>query len=180
MTDGVGPAHWHTTLHDTLRAIAQGMMKRERIGHTLQPTAIVHEAWLRLAEHSGSVFDSRERFVSYAARVMRNLLVDHARALATMKRDPGETVPLDSVLHIVVSEERLAPVPMLDLHDALERLAANDAELAHIVELRFLAGLTLEETGAVLGKTVRQVRRAWDLARAWLLRELSRGDADVE
>ena len=125
--DVPGAGRWPTTLYDELREIARGMMQRERAGHTLEPTAVVHEAWLRLAPRSPETFPDRERFLSYAAQVMRHLLVDHARALATAKRDGGERASLDAVLHVIVSEEQLEPVPVLDVHDALERLAERDA-----------------------------------------------------
>jgi len=154
-----------------LRSLADRAMRDERASHTLQPTALVHEAWLRLARDERA-YDDRRHFLRVAARAMRNLLVDHARARRSAKRGGGaERLPLDEAAAHWERDE----LDLVALDEALGRLAAHDDELARIVELRFFGGLTLEETGDVLGLTVRQVHRAWTTARAWLHRELERG-----
>lgn len=167
-------------LYAELRALAGGQMRGERADHTLQPTALVHEAWLRLVgpsdggpdEGRGARWESRGHFLSVAAKAMRNVLVDHARRRKTEKRGGlAARSALDEVL--VACEDRALDVLELDL--ALERLATREAELARVVELRFFGGLTLEETGRVLGLSVRQVEGAWVAARGWLRRELGKG-----
>jgi RNA polymerase sigma-70 factor (ECF subfamily) len=165
--------HLLDLLYGELRQLAERAMRNERAGHTLQPTALVHEAWLRLIGDAGTDWDSRSRFLGLAATAMRNVLIDHARRRQTTKRgDDPLRVELDEVL--AAYQERATDVLRLD--EALERLAQRDPELARIVELRFFGGLTVEETARVLGRTLRQVERAWVIARGWLHRELSRAD----
>jgi len=158
-------------LYGELRATAQKAMRSERGDHTLQPTALVHEAFLKLVDPSGVApeihWESRSHFLGVAARAMRQVLVDHARMRKSGKREsPGERLPLDAEL---VSLEASA-IDLLALDEALAQLAAHDEELARLVELRFFGGLTVEETGKVLGLSVRQVEGAWLTARAWLFR----------
>jgi RNA polymerase sigma factor (TIGR02999 family) len=169
-------------LYGELRATAQHALRSERSDHTLQPTALVHEAFLKLVDPSGVApeiaWESRAHFLGVAARAMRQVLVDHARKRRSEKRDAGgERVPLDDDL---VSFEASA-IDLLALDEALGKLAAHDTELARLVELRFFGGLTVEETGRVLGLSVRQVEGAWITARAWLFRAIggsaSRDDA---
>ncbi len=154
-------------LYGELRATAQRAMGAERGDHTLQPTALVNEAYLKLVDPSGIAWESRSHFLGVAARAMRQVLVEHARKRRSDKREAaGERVPLDDDL---LSFEASA-IDLLALDEALEKLAAHDSELARLVELRFFGGLTVEETGKVLGLSVRQVEGAWITARAWLFR----------
>jgi RNA polymerase sigma-70 factor (ECF subfamily) len=158
-------------LYVELRGIANRAMSRERAGHTLEPTALVHEAWLRLlsAEEASPRFEGREHFVRIAARAMRRVLVDHARARGAEKRGRAwEAVPLDDVM--ATFEER--EVDLLALDEALERMGQIDEGLARLVELRFFAGLKIDETADVLGVGTATVERHWRVARMWLRREL--------
>ncbi|MFG0317887.1 MAG: ECF-type sigma factor, partial [Planctomycetota bacterium JB042] len=161
-----------------LRELAGALMAAEPRAHTLQPTALVHEAWLRLgsATERGAGDSDRAYFLGAAARAMRRILVDHARGKKAAKRGGGrESAPLEAVDLIA----RTIPVDVLSLNATLERLAETDRQLARIVELRYFAGLTLDETAAALGLTARQVDRAWTLARGWLHRELRRGTGEA-
>ena len=156
-----------------LRRIARIRLSAERAGHTLQPTALVHEAWLRLMRQHGANWQNRAQFFAIAAQAMRRILVDHARRRHSDKRYPGETpIALDHIEEIVAS-----PVPdqeMLALDAALEQLAALDSRQARVVELRFFGGLSIEETADVLGLSPTTVKREWITARAWLFREIQR------
>lgn len=159
-------------LYAELHQLAGRMMGNERAHHTLQPTALVHEAWLRLGTADASTA-SRPQFKAIAARAMRQVLVDHARAKKAKKRGgQQERVALDDVLAIVEGDT----LELLALDEAMLRLQQEDPELATIVELRFFAGLTLDETAEVLSTTRRRVDYAWTLARAWLHRELNQGE----
>lgn len=163
-------------LRDHLGEIARGMMRGERADHTLQPTALVNEAWLRLVGPGTPEAEDRRHFLRLAARTMRRVLVDHARARARDKRGGGATRL--TLLEDTPAEPDSTPlVDVLDLEAALAGLEDKDAELARIVELRFFAGLTLTETADVLGTTEEGVRWGWKLARAWLRRELDRGES---
>ena len=154
-------------LYGELRATAQRAMRSERSDHTLQPTALVNEAFLKLVDPSGVAWESRAHFLGVAARAMRQVLVDHARRRKSEKRESGgERLPLDDDLLVLET----SAIDLLALDEALARLAAHDEELARLVELRFFGGLTVEETGRVLGLSVRQVEGAWITARAWLFR----------
>jgi len=164
-------------VYERLHELARGYMGDERRGHTLQPTALVHEAWLRLerapnAWLSDPTTVDRNRFLSVAARAMRHVLVDHARRRRADKRGAqAERVPLDDVL-----ENLEQPTgDLLALDEALARLTDSDAELASIVELRFFGGLTVQEAADVLSVSPRRVERGWSTARMWLMRELNRG-----
>ena len=156
-----------------LRRIARIRLSAERSGHTLQPTALVHEAWLRLMQQHGANWQNRAQFFAIAAQAMRRILVDHARRRHSDKRYAGETpIALDHIEEIVAS-----PVPdqeMLALDAALERLAALDSRQARVVELRFFGGLSIEEAADVLGLSPTTVKREWTTARAWLFREIQR------
>jgi RNA polymerase sigma-70 factor (ECF subfamily) len=157
-------------VYDDLRARAAVALRPERHGHTLTPTALVHEAYLRLVDQSLPQFENRKHFYGVAARVMRQVLVDHARARKAAKRNGGrEPLPLDE--SILFSDERSSDILALD--DALGTLAAFDPEKAHLVELRYFTGLTIEETAKMLGVSPATVKREWTLARAWLQREIS-------
>jgi RNA polymerase sigma-70 factor, ECF subfamily len=156
-------------VYDELRQLARRQFRGERASHTLQPTALVHEAYLRLAKLPDVRWESRAHFFGTAARAMRQILVDHARRRGAGKRGGGaERVTLDTS---IPGEDALA-ADVLDLHDALERLAANDPELGRLVELRFFAGLTLDETAETLNFSRRKVAKDWSVARLWLQREL--------
>lgn len=161
-------------VHGQLRRMAHGEMRRQLEPGTLQTTALVNEAWLRLGAASDGEWESKGRFLRVAATAMRNILVDHARARRSQKRGGDrERVPLDDAISAFESND----MDVLDLNDALERLQAKDEDLSRIVELHLFGGLTLEETGGVLGRTVRQVHRSWMLARGFLHREMARGGA---
>jgi RNA polymerase sigma factor (TIGR02999 family) len=160
-------------LYAELREIARREMAAERADHTLQPTALVHEAYLRLIGGESGSFEDREHFFAAAATAIRRVLVDHARNRAREKRGGGfERVSLDEV-------DPAAPIPpegLLALDDALARLAGFDPLKARIVELRFFAGLKVEELARVLGASESTVRREWRMARAWLHGELDGSD----
>jgi RNA polymerase sigma factor (sigma-70 family) len=175
-------------VYDELRRIAAWHLRAERPDHTLQPTALVHEAFMRLADRATTPWESREReevadrattpwesrahFFALAAQVMRHVLIDHARARDTGKRGGrARRIALDDAL--------LAParrdVDLVALDDALRSLAEVDERKSRIVEMRFLGGLEIEETAEVLGVSTATVRREWTLAKAWLRREMRRG-----
>lgn len=160
-------------VYEELRRVAASALRRERADHTLQPTALVHEAFLRLADVPAAQWRDRGHFVAIAARVMRQVLVDHARGRNALKRGSAEVrVPLEG---IDVPATGAADIDLVALDDALERLARLDERQARIVELRFFGGLTVEETAAVIGASERTVKRDWQMSRAWLKRELARG-----
>ena len=151
------------------RAVAQ--LRRERVDHTLQPTALVHEAYIRLVDQRQTVWQNRAQFLALASRMMRRILVDDARARHASKRGGGG-------IHVSLDDAAVVPAPapdvnILDLDAALERLSAVDPRKGHIAELRFFGGLSLEETGHVLQVSAKTVERDWQAARAWLFRELS-------
>ncbi|MBI2213250.1 MAG: sigma-70 family RNA polymerase sigma factor [Acidobacteria bacterium] len=157
-------------IYDELRRVATRHLGRERAGHTLQPTALVHEAFLRLAGVSNIEWQNRAQFIGVAAEMMRRILVDYARARATEKRGGGATmVELDS--DAVPGKQREAELLAVD--EALKRLAEFDPRQAKIVEMRYFGGLTIEETAAAVELSPATVKREWTVARAWLHRELS-------
>jgi len=157
-------------LYDELRRLAQSYLSAERSGHTLQPTALVHEAYLRLVELDRLDWRGRAHFLGLAARVMRQVLVDHARRHRAAKRGGGRRVTLEDAKW--VPEPR--PTDVLELEEALRELGEIDPQKSRIVELRFFGGLSVEETAEVLGVSPRTVKRGWRAARTWLSRELSR------
>jgi RNA polymerase sigma factor (TIGR02999 family) len=153
-----------------LRRIAQRHVNRERGEHTLQATALVNEAWLRLIDANGVRWEDRAHFFAICARVMRRVLIEAARARMTEKRGGGAVrVTFEEVLPAATREAEF-----LALEEALQSLAAVDERKARVVELRFFGGLSVEETAHVLGISEQSVHRDWRLARSWLLRELSR------
>jgi RNA polymerase sigma-70 factor (ECF subfamily) len=157
-------------IYPELRRIADAYLRRERPDHTLQPTALVHEAFLRLANAGRLHFDSRKQFYALAAQLMRRILVDHARAVTAQKRGGhAQKVPLDELRHY----DGDAADRFLVLHDALERLAGFDARKAQVIELRYFGGLTLDEAAAHLGLSPASVHREQRLAEAWLTDALS-------
>jgi RNA polymerase sigma factor (TIGR02999 family) len=150
-------------------------MRKERSGHTLQTTALVNEAYMRLVQQRQVDCQSRAQFLGIAARLMRQILVDRARKFRSKKRGGGELLPLDEGL--VFSPAKSASLVALD--DALHLLASFDARKAQIVELRYFGGLTVEETAEALAVRPKTVLREWGLAKAWLKRELRPKDADA-
>ena len=157
-------------VYGELRRIAARLMRGEGCNHTLQTTALVHEAYLRLVRPQGTAWKDRTHFFAVAATVMRRILVDHARARKAGKRGGNAPPPLDFIEPVVNLEE---PERILAIDAALTRLAELDARQSRIVELRFFAGMTVEETAAALQISGRTVKREWQLARAWLYGELT-------
>lgn len=152
-----------------LHRMADRFLRGERAGHTLQPTALVHEAYLQLVDQKRVDWQSRSHFFAIAARVMRRILVDYARRHLRQKRGGGrERLPLESVSGFGV--ERLPELIALD--DALAALAKTDPRKAAVVELRYFGGFSVEETAEILGVSVPTVSRHWRVARAWLYREV--------
>ena len=157
-------------VHDELRQLARRHMARERPGHTLQATALVNEAYLRLIEVNQVRWQNRAHFFAMASRVMRRILVDAARARGYQKRGGGaETVSLDEAL-LVSGEPRQ---DLIALDDALNALAAFDLRKSQVVEMRFFGGLSVEETAEALHVSADTVMRDWRLAKVWLVRELT-------
>jgi RNA polymerase sigma factor (TIGR02999 family) len=157
-------------VYEELRSIAAQQMRRERPDHTLQPTALVNEAFLRLAGAQDVPWQSRSHFYAVCAQVMRRVLVDHARAAARDKRGAGAAhVSLDEAATVVAGKPR----SILELDDALQTLQQLDPQKTRIVELRYFTGLSIEETATVLNISAMTVRREWTRAKAWLYRELS-------
>lgn len=160
-------------VYDELHRLARRHMRGERTDHTLQPTALVNEAYLKLIENRSLAWQSRAHFFAIAARTMRRILIDHARTHLRQKRGGGQAkFALDEAL--VFSAER--SWEFLRLDESLNRLAKVDARQANIVELRFFAGLTVEETAEVLHISPKTVKRDWSIAKAWLHGELRRED----
>ena len=154
-----------------LRALAQREMRGERGDHTLQPTALVNEAYLRLLERSPECYRDRKHFLSAAAQAMRRVLVDHARKRRTRKRGGGwQKLPVDDVEFF--GED--SSVDLLDFSDALEKLERRYPKKARVVELRIFVGLTVKEAAELLRITTKTVERHWTFAKAWLSRELQR------
>jgi RNA polymerase sigma factor (TIGR02999 family) len=160
-------------VYQELRRIAAAYVRRERAGVSLQPTALVHEAYLRLAR-AGAPWTDARHFLGIAARSMRQILVEHARARGAQKRWAGlDRVSLRESLAAADAGDAMLPA----LDEALTRLEQIDPEQARIVELRYFAGLSVEETAAALALSPATVKRRWAMARAWLFRELSGGAA---
>ncbi|HXM11097.1 MAG TPA: ECF-type sigma factor [Terriglobales bacterium] len=160
-------------LYSELRGLASSYLRRERSDHTLQTTALVHEAYLRLADQKEVRWNNREQFMGVAACLMRRILVDYSRGHDAKKRgNEFEKVFLKEAE--VVSKGKAADVVALD--EALTRLAEFDPEQARLVELRFFGGLTIEEVAGVLGVSRATVKRNWNVVKAWLARELHRGE----
>lgn len=162
---------WSTGLYEELRTLAGSQMARQPPGHTLQATALIHEAWIKLGG-GAQRWESRAHFFGAAAQAMRQILIDQARRKAARRHGGGqERVELtESQIVSAVPEERL-----LALNEALERLAVHHPAKAELVNLRYFAGLSLEEAAELLGLPVRTAKRHWTFARAWLYRELQRG-----
>jgi RNA polymerase sigma factor (TIGR02999 family) len=162
-------------VYDELRRLAHRHLGRERADHTLQTTALVHEAYFRLVDQKEPRWRNRAHFLAIASQMMRRILVDYARARGFGKRGGGtRRAPLDEAM--VVSDERAADVVALD--EALKALAQFDERKSRMVELRFFGGLSIEETAEVLGVSPGTVMRDWTFAKAWLQREINSGDRD--
>jgi RNA polymerase sigma factor (TIGR02999 family) len=157
-------------IYAELRRIAEACMQNERVGHSLQATALVHEAWLRLARQEAFSAIERREFCAAAAVMMRRILIDHARAKATQKRG-GSALQL-SADQLTRTPETDTGIDLLELDDALNRLARLNERHARVVELRYFAGMTIEETALVLGVSDFTVKSDWRVARAWLISEL--------
>jgi RNA polymerase sigma-70 factor, ECF subfamily len=155
-----------------LRRQASLALRREGAGHTLQPTALVHEAWLRLGDQHGARWESRSQFFAIAAQMMRRVLVDHARTRHALKRGAGAVQVSLGDADRAAESSALDAVDLLALDQALARLAALDPEKARLVELRYFAGLSIPEAAAALGVSQATVGREWAVARMFLRREL--------
>ena len=159
-----------SSIYKELRKIASARMKLERGNHTLQPTALVHEAYLRLADQPDSIWKDRSRVLGLAAHAMRHVLVDHARAHSAGKRGAGAVqVTLDEG----VASSNESQVDILAVDEALTRLAEFDPRQAKVLEMHFFAGLTFEEIAVELGISARTIKRDWTMARAWLYQQLA-------
>ena len=165
-----------------LRRQAQLALRREDAGHTLQPTALVHEAWLRLGDQHDASWESRTQFFALAAQMMRRVLLDHARTRHALKRGGGGVQislgaadgSLAATGSAAAESSALDVVDLIALDDALERLAVLDPQKARLVDLRYFAGLSIPEAAAALGVSTATVGREWAIARMWLRRELER------
>jgi RNA polymerase sigma factor (TIGR02999 family) len=158
-------------VYDDLRRLAAWRLQAERPDHTLQPTALVHEAYLKLAGQNPVDWQNKAHFFALASQVMRHILVDHARARQRDKRGGGQSsVSLDEALELSHPSEP----GLVELDEALNTLATQDPRKCRIVELRYFGGLSIEETAGLLGVSTATVRREWTLAKAWLRHELSR------
>lgn len=162
-------------VYDRLHQIANWYMNRERLGHTLQATILVDEAYFQLVKDGERDWRNRSHFFAVAAQLMRHILIDHARSRNAAKRGGHQVkLPLDEV--VAFSDDKCSE--LIEVDQALTHLAARDPRLARIVELKFFAGMTDEEIGEVLGISARQIKREWKVAKAWLYGELSTSKAD--
>ena len=160
-----------TLLYPELRRLARGYMRNEGNGHTLQPTALVHEAYARLVKQNQPDYNSRAHFMGVAAHIMRQILIDHARASNAEKRGGmAAQVPLDEVTDVVIER----PSAMIAIDDALRELQRSDPLKAQLVEMRFFGGMTAEDSAEALKISVAQVRRQLRVGQAWLQRTLDR------
>jgi len=158
-------------VYDELRRLAGSYLRRERSDHTLQPTALVHEAYMRLVDQKEVQWQSRYQFFGIAASLIRRILVDHARARLAAKRG-GSSIKLSLDEALAAAEKK--DLDLIALNDALKALTETDAQQARIVELRYFAGLTIEETAEVIGISPATVKRDWLVAKAFLKREMLR------
>ena len=160
-------------VYNELRKLAASHLRRERSDHTLQPTALVHELYLRLAEQKNVRWQDKKHFFGVTTQLMRRILVDHARSHIADKRGSG--IPKAS-LNEAIAMSRERPAELLALDESLTQLASADPQQGRIVELRIFAGLTIEQTAQVLGISPATVKRDWNLAKAWLLREIHQAE----
>jgi RNA polymerase sigma factor (TIGR02999 family) len=159
-------------IYEELKRVARAQLAREPVGHTLGPTALVHEAYMNLSRWTRIEPEDRAHFLNIAARAMRRILIDHARGHQREKRDGGRNVSLVEEIDSLMTDENAEELIALDA--ALERLAEINDRAALVVERRFFAGLTLEETATSLGVSLKTVQRDWLTARAWLRKEVDR------
>jgi RNA polymerase sigma factor (TIGR02999 family) len=160
-------------IYAELRKLARRHLRRERRDHTLQSTALVHEAWLRLVDQKQTQWQDRAHFFAISSQMMRRILVDHARAQQREKRGAGATVlALDEAIDV----PRERSLELIALDDALDDLARLDARQSQVIELRFFGGLSIDETAEALGISKATANRDWVTGRAWLLRELDRSN----
>ena len=160
-------------VYGELRKLAAAKMARETAGHTLQPTALVHEAWLRLGGAEQPDWENRAHFFASAAEAMRRILIERARQRRTQRHGGGlQRVDVDDALVEIAAPG--SDDELLAVHEALDRLATHDARKAELVKLRYFVGLTLEQAAEVLGVAVPTAKRDWAYARAWLFKEISR------
>jgi RNA polymerase sigma factor (TIGR02999 family) len=159
-------------VYNELRALASRKMARERPGHTLQPTALVHEAWLRLVSTRNAQFENRAHFFSAAAEAMRRILIDRARRKLANRHGGGQVAEEfdEADFAITVQDEHL-----LAVHEALDKLAQDYPRQAELVKLRYFAGMTIEETAQLLGVSVSTANNYWAFSRTWLFREINGG-----
>lgn len=162
-------------IYDELRRLASSYLRAERLDHTLQTTALVHEAYLRLVDQKQVEWNNRNHFFGVAAQMMRRILVDHARKHVSLKRG-GSFARISLEQAAVFSRER--PRELIVVDELLKRLASLDPQGCRIVELRFFAGLSLEETAEVTGLSTAKVRREWSATKAWLRREMRRSSSN--
>lgn len=167
--DGKAPGELLPLVYGELRKLAQGYMQNERGDHTLQATALVHEAYIRLVNWETVSWENRAHFFCVAAQVMRNILVDHAIKRKAQKRDFGQRIELTEN----ISYDGDRDVDLIELNEALEALAEFEPQQAKIVELRFFGGLSIEETSHVMGVSPGTVKREWAIAKTWLYRRLN-------
>jgi RNA polymerase sigma-70 factor, ECF subfamily len=158
-------------LYDTLHDLAAGYLRNERPDHTLQPTALVNEAYLKLVDQTRVDWQSRSHFIAIAATAMRRILVDHARGKSRKKR-AADGVRVALPAHAAVASDA-NPLDLVDLDAALDRLGAIDPRKVQVIEMRFFAGLSIEQTAEALEISPATVKRDWEFARLWLLREMN-------
>lgn len=163
-------------VYDELRRLARHYLQKERSDHTLQATGLVHEAYLRMVDQTSTTWQNRAQFFGVAAQIMRRVLVDHARAHQAVKRG-GVREKLEFDEALAPADERTVDLVALD--DALQDLVTFDPRKSRIVEMRFFGGLTMEEIGEVLSISPRTIRREWRVAKAWLRREIMKGETDA-
>lgn len=168
------PGSLFPLVYDELRALAAARLRQEGKSHTLQPTALVHEVFLKLGSHQG--FRGRDHFLCVAVEAMRRVLIDHARAKKAAKRGGGDAPTSLTLIGPLVDERRPDQVDLLALDDALTRLESLSERHLRIVELRFFGGLTIEQTAGALGLAPKTVEAEWTFVRAWLRKELRAGD----
>jgi RNA polymerase sigma-70 factor, ECF subfamily len=161
-------------IYSELRHIARAFMQRQRPGHTLQPTALINEAFIKLFESAQPGLGDRTHLLALMSRIMRQVLVDHARAQHAAKRGGHERrVPWDTSIEVNVVSNRTEPLDVLELHVALEALARESPAIAHVVEMHYFGGMTAEEAATVIGRSAHAVRHDLRYARAWLRRRLA-------
>ena len=168
--DTAAPEKLLELVYDDLRRLAASYLRNEQHAPTLQATALVHEAYIRLAQWKGVTWQNRAHFLAVAAQVMRRVLVDHARTRQAQKRDFGHKIAFDEALSFPAD----SGLDLLALEEALRTLEERDPRQARIVELRFFGGLSIKETAFVLNISETTVKREWELAKAWFQRELTR------